>query len=57
MLCIYDPAAMNTIVMKDQQNRLPLFEELEWYMKYVDHHSSVLAQGTLLTLRILAASR
>ncbi|EIW53040.1 cytochrome P450 [Trametes versicolor FP-101664 SS1] len=32
MLCIYDPAAMNAIVMKDQQNRLPLFEELEWYM-------------------------
>ncbi len=50
MLCVYDAAAMNTIVMKDQQDRMPLFEELEWYMKYVKYHSLVLAQGALYSL-------
>lgn len=50
MLCVYDPAAMNTIVIKDQRNRMPLFEELEWYMKCVYYQSSVLVQGTLYSL-------
>lgn len=50
MLCVYDPVAMNTIFMKDQQNRMPLFEELEWYMKYVNHHFIPLIQSIAYSL-------
>ncbi|KAH9848269.1 cytochrome P450 [Lenzites betulinus] len=32
MLYVYDPAAMNTIVLKDRQQHLPLFEEVPWFM-------------------------
>lgn len=35
MLCVFDPAAMNTIVLKDHQQHMPLFEEMQWFMKYV----------------------
>ncbi|KAH9848265.1 cytochrome P450 [Lenzites betulinus] len=32
MLCVYDPAAMNTIVLKDMEQHAPLFEEIQWFM-------------------------
>ncbi|KAH9848266.1 cytochrome P450 [Lenzites betulinus] len=32
MLCVFDPAAMNTIVLKDHQQHMPLFEEMQWFM-------------------------
>ncbi|KAI0631631.1 cytochrome P450 [Trametes polyzona] len=32
MLCTYDPAAMHTIVLGQDQQHAPLFEEMEWFM-------------------------
>ncbi|KAI0819782.1 cytochrome P450 [Trametes gibbosa] len=32
MLYVYDPAAMNTIVLKDHQQHMPLFEEVPWFL-------------------------
>lgn len=35
MLCVFDPDAMQTVVLKEHRHHEPLFEEIQWFMKYV----------------------
>nr|BED42969.1 cytochrome P450 monooxygenase [Trametes versicolor] len=32
MLCVYDPTAMQTVVLKEHRHHEPLFEEIQWFM-------------------------
>ncbi|KAH9848263.1 cytochrome P450 [Lenzites betulinus] len=47
MLCVYDPAAMNTIVLKDIQHDVPLFEETRWFLNvWIDTFGPAILSST-----------